>query len=44
MDYAAEERFDDWYALLCDNSAIVISNYIRSQRHKFKERYKGDEI
>ena len=43
MDYAAEERFDDWYALLCDNSAIVISNYIRSQRHKFKERYKGDE-
>lgn len=34
MDYAAERRFDDWFPLLCDNSTIVIANYIKSCRHR----------
>lgn len=38
MDYAAEYRPDDWFPLLCDNSAFVINQYVTSQRH----RKKGD--
>lgn len=34
MDYAMFERFDDWFPLLCDNSAYVIGQYIKSQRHR----------
>lgn len=34
MDYAAYEHFDDWFPLLCDNSAYVVGNYIKSQRHR----------
>lgn len=34
MDYASEQRFDDWFPLLCDNSAFVIGNYIKSCRHR----------
>lgn len=34
LDYAADERFDDWFPLLCDNSAFVIGQYIKSQRHR----------
>lgn len=33
MDYAAANRFDDWFPLLCDNSAYVVGQYIKSQRH-----------
>lgn len=33
MDYAAVNRFDDWFPLLCDNSAYVVGQYIKSQRH-----------
>lgn len=36
MDYAAENRFDDWFPLLCDNSTIVINSYIKSSRHRKK--------
>lgn len=34
MDYAAAEHFDDWFPLLCDNSAYVVGQYIKSQRHR----------
>lgn len=34
MDYAAAEHFSDWFPLLCDNSAYVIGQYIKSQRHR----------
>ena len=34
MDYAAANRFDDWFPLLCDNSAYVVGQYIKSQRHR----------
>jgi hypothetical protein len=34
MDYASEQRFDDWFPLLCDNAAFVVQGYIKSQRHR----------
>ena len=34
MDYAASEHFDDWFPLLCDSSAYVVGQYIKSQRHR----------
>jgi len=33
FDYAADERFDDWFPLLCDNSAYIMGEYIKSRRH-----------
>lgn len=33
FDYAASERFDDWFPLLCDNSAYIMGEYIKSRRH-----------
>lgn len=38
FDYAGSERFDDWFPLLCDNSAYVVGNYIKSQRHRLEGR------
>lgn len=34
FDYAAAERFDDWFPALCDNCAFVMSLYIKSARHR----------
>lgn len=34
MDYAMAEKFDSWFPLLCDNSAYVVGQYIKSQRHR----------
>ena len=34
MDYAAAERFDDWFPLLCDSCAFVLGQYIKSVRHR----------
>jgi hypothetical protein len=34
MDYAVHNEFDTWFPLLCDNSAFVIGQYIKSQRHR----------
>lgn len=34
MDYAMSERFDEWFPILCDSSAYVIGQYIKSQRHR----------
>lgn len=36
MDYAVDNRYDDWFPLLCDNSTIMISNYIKSCRHRVR--------
>lgn len=33
FDYAADKRFDDWFPLLCDNSAYIMGEYIKSRRH-----------
>ena len=43
MDYAAEEHFSDWFPLLCDNSAYIIGQYIKSQRHRALSNYKGED-
>lgn len=32
VDYAVAEKFDTWFPLLCDNSAYIIGQYIKSQR------------
>lgn len=44
MDYAAAERFDDWFPLLCDNSAYIVNQYIKSQRHRVKIDLETGEI
>lgn len=42
MDYASIEHFDDWFPLLCDNSAYVVNQYIKSQRHRLQPELKVD--
>lgn len=34
VSYARDNRFDDWFPLLCDNSAYIVNQYIKSNRHK----------
>lgn len=41
MDFAMKERFDDWFPMLCDNSAYVVGQYIKSQRHRQQEVQKN---
>lgn len=36
--YAMSEHYDDWFPLLCDNSAYVIGQIIKSQRHCLEGR------
>lgn len=38
LEYAVQERSDDWYPLLCDNCTLVMTNYLRSRRHRSKFR------
>ena len=33
LEYAAVEKFDTWFKLLCDSSAYVMQEYIKSCRH-----------
>jgi len=40
-EHARNERFDDWFPLLCDNSAYIMELYIKSKRHG-KKRIDGD--
>lgn len=47
--YARTERFDDWFPLLCDNSAYIMGEFIRSRRNRAKSRqvlvdYKTGEV
>lgn len=39
LDYAMQERFDDWFPLLCDNSSYVLGQYIKSQRHRHCKQF-----
>ena len=34
FDYAAKEHFDDWFPLLCDNSAYIMGEFIKSRRNR----------
>ena len=37
--YAMDKRFDDWFPLLCDNSAFIMSAIIKSNRERIKDQY-----
>lgn len=39
--YCLEHHFDDWYPLLCDGCTYVISEFIKSRRHR--KKLKSDE-
>lgn len=39
-DYARRERFEDWYPMLCDNSAYIIGEYIKSVRFETMQMQK----
>lgn len=43
LDYAMFERFDDWFPLLCDNSAYIVDAYIRSNRHRSERGVKNED-
>lgn len=34
FDYAADVHFDDWFPLLCDNSAYIMGEFIKSRRNR----------
>lgn len=34
IDYAMVHHYDDWFPLLCDNSAFIIDKVIKSNRHR----------
>lgn len=36
IDYSIAHRMDDWFPLLCDNSAYVVGTYIKSIRHRVR--------
>lgn len=38
--YASTERFDDWFPLLCDNSAYIMGAMIKSRRHRAEQSIK----
>ncbi len=44
LDYAAANRFDDWFPLLCDNSTFIIDKYIKSQRHRIQNVPEGKGV
>lgn len=37
LRHARKERFSDWFQLLCDNSAYIVGQYIKSKRHRNKK-------
>lgn len=44
LKYARKERRDDWFPLLCDNSAYVIDKYICSIRNEVKDREERERL
>lgn len=36
-DYAAENRPEDWFKVLCDNGTYVMDRYIKALNYKYKE-------
>lgn len=37
MDYAATERFEDWFPLLCDSCTYVMTSYINSKKEIWRD-------
>lgn len=47
MDYAMAEKMEDWFPLLCDNSAYIVNQYIKSNRQRVTAEIlgkRGDSI
>lgn len=43
MDYAMDQKFDSWFPMLCDNSAYIVNQYIKSNRQRIMSmRMEGD--
>lgn len=42
LDYARENRFSDWYPLLCDSCAYVMGQYLKSARNIAISKNEGD--
>lgn len=40
--YASNERFDDWFPLLCDSCSFVMSQFLKSKRHNPKNCADGE--
>lgn len=40
-EFAMWNRFDDWFPLLCDNSAFVMTSVIKSRRQRVYDSSKG---
>lgn len=44
LKYSRKNRFFDWFPLLCDNSAYIMGEYIKSKRNRYKEEfYRGTQ-
>ncbi|KFN89009.1 replication protein [Tetragenococcus muriaticus] len=43
FDYALSQRYDDWFPLLCDNSAYVLGQYIKSNRYQLNKEHKDNK-
>lgn len=38
LAHAMTERFDDWFPLLCDNSAYILDSLLKSRRHRIERQ------
>jgi len=38
VDYAITDHYDDWFPLLCDSCTYVINQYIKSIRHRARQK------
>lgn len=44
VEYAMTERYEDWFPLLCDNSAYVLDKYIKSIRSSLQSDRRADDL
>ena len=42
MNYARQQRREDWFPLLCDSCVIVMESFLRSRRHRSERQDRGD--
>ncbi len=44
MDYAMAEKYEEWFPLLCDNSAYIVNQYIKSNRQRVQDQIHRGEF
>lgn len=42
--YAMENRYDDWFPLLCDNSSYAIGCLLKSRRHRLQQPIRNSKV